>query len=269
VDLARDLRTTALWLAEPGDWLLRRLRGRPDLPPLWLRRHVGPVGQFEHAGRAMAELIQRLGLVREGDRMLDVGCGCGGMVPYLCGLSGPSGSYVGFDVHAPSIRWCNGHYALDRRLRFELAAVTSPYGDNSSAQPASSYRFPVADGEADFILVKSVFTHLLEASARHYLAEIRRTLRPGRSALVTAFLFDEAVRPPAFPHPDEHPEERSGVRWLRRVRPEAAVAYERRLFERMVAEAGLAVQSFLPGFWPGTAAHPSGQDCLIVGVAQA
>jgi SAM-dependent methyltransferase len=266
-DLARGLRTAALWLLWPADLLVRRLSGRGGLPPLWLRRHAGPVGGFESAARDMEALLRQLQLVSAGDQVLEIGCGCGAMLPAFARLLGPEARYVGFDVHAPSIRWCRRSFAADGRFRFELAEVASPYGDPSSRQPIQAYRFPLDDGAADFILAKSVFTHLLESEARHYLREIRRTLRAGRLALITVFLFDGAggVRPPAFPFPEGD----SPVRWLRPLRPEAAVAFDRGAFEKMIAEAGLTLREMVPGFWPGIAPVPRGQDILILGLPEA
>lgn len=267
-DAVRNLRTAALWLLGPTDLLIRRLGGRGDLPPLWLRRHAGPVGGFESAARSMEALLRQLHLVRPGDQILEIGCGCGAMLPAFTRLLGPEGRYVGFDVHAPSISWCRKHFAADPRFRFELAEIASPYGDPSHRQPAQAYRFPLDAAAADFILAKSVFTHLLEGEVRHYLGEIRRTLRPGRLALITVFLFDgsgpAAVRPPAFPFPHGD----SFVRWLRPLRPRAAVAFDRGFFEGMIAEAGLTLREMVPGFWPGTAPVPQGQDVLILGLPE-
>jgi SAM-dependent methyltransferase len=267
-DAVRNLRTSALWLLGPADLLIRRLSGRGDLPPLWLRRHAGPVGGFESAARNMEALLRQLQLVRETDQILEIGCGCGAMLPAFTRLLGPEGRYVGFDVHAPSVRWCRRHFSADPKFRFELAEIASPYGDPSNLQPAQAYRFPLDDGAADFILAKSVFTHLLEEEVRHYLEEIRRTLRPGRLALITAFLFDgsgpAAVRPPAFPFPNSD----SSVRWLRPLRPQAAIAFDRGFFEGMIAEAGLTLRELVPGFWPGTALVPQGQDVLILGLPE-
>ena len=113
------------------------------------------------------------------------------MVGEIARRLGPEGRYIGFDVHAPSIQWCRQRYAADPRLTFEIADVASVYGE-ASGSSAASYRFPVGDGQADFVLAKSVFTHLLEEDARRYLEEARRVLRRGGGAIVTAFLFDES-----------------------------------------------------------------------------
>jgi SAM-dependent methyltransferase len=263
-DFLRNVRTAALWLLGPADWLYRRLRGHAGLPPLWLRRHAGPVGDFESAACDMEAILRQLQLVRTTDQILEIGCGCGAMLPAFGRMLGPEGRYVGFDVHPPSIVWCRRHFATDPRFRFELAEIASPYGDPSHQRTTQAYHFPLAGGSADFILAKSVFTHLLEEEARHYLREIRRTLRPGRLALITVFLFDgsgpAAVKPPGFPFPKGD----SPMRWLRPLRPRAAIAFDRGFFEGMIAEAGLALREMVPGFWPGTALVPQGQDILIL-----
>lgn len=282
-DLAVSARTLVLRLGGPIDWTLRRLRGRGHLPPLWLRRHSGPLSHCESAARAAAAILDRLGLVEEGDLVVDLGCGWGSMAQTLGQRMGERGRYLGLDIHEPSIRWCRRQWAGDPRFRFERAEVASPYAAGTAAGaldprdpsagagrasmaagPVGSYRFPVADGAAGFVLAKSLFTHLLEAEARHYLAEIRRVLGTGRRALVTAFLFAGGkVRPPAFAHP-RHAGTVEPVRWRRAARPRAAVAYDRDRFDEMIAEAGLTTTAFVPGFWPGTDRPPAGQDTLVL-----
>jgi SAM-dependent methyltransferase len=263
-DALRRARTTLLWLAGPADFVWRLSRGRRRLPPVWLRRHAGPVRGFERAAADMAGLVDQFGLLRESDTVLDAGCGAGAMVPELLRRLSPAGRYVGFDVHAPSIRWCRRRYAGDPRLRFEMAAIASPYG-SPTGEPASHFRFPASDAEADLVLAKSLFTHLERPEACRYLSEIRRVLRPGRAALVTTFLFDgdgptmDLVRR-EFPFEDP----RSRRRYRSRLRPTAAIAYPRADFDGMVEEAGLRVQWMVPGFFPGSS-PVTGQDTLLLG----
>jgi len=255
-------RTLAYRIASPAERAWRRVAGREPLPPLWLRRHTGPVARFEIAARETAEFLDRLGLARPGDTVVDIGCGAGAMVPQFARRLGPEGRYVGFDVHAPSIDWCRARYAHDPRMSFTLAEIASAYGTASGA-PATSFRFPIEGAAADLVLAKSVFTHLLAPEAAHYLAETGRVLKPGSAAVVTAFLFEASpaglplVRR-AFPFGD------SVVRWRLRARPTAAVAYERSAFEGMVAAAGLRVQWMSPGYFPGSASV-TGQDTLLLG----
>jgi SAM-dependent methyltransferase len=245
----RQLRSAGLWVLGPADSFRRWTAGRECLPPLWLRRQTGPVHVFESAAREMADRIDGLGLLRAGDLVLDLGCGPGAMVSYFASRLGARGRYVGVDVHAASIRWCRKRFRHDPRFRFERVSASGP--------------LPVADGQASFILAKSLFTHLLETDARRMLAELRRVISPGRSALLTAFLFErgEGERGAAsyFPFTSGS----GAVRWRRRANPGSAVAIERLRFLRWIADAGLSVGRFDPDFWPGEAA-PRGQDLLVV-----
>jgi ubiquinone/menaquinone biosynthesis C-methylase UbiE len=208
----------------------------------------------------MAEFLDRLGLPRDGDTVLDIGCGPGAMVPHFRERLGGAGKYVGFDTHGPSIQWCCRNFAGDSRLSFHHA-------DCSGTQNGAvlKYKFSVADGAADLVLAKSVFTHLLEPVARHYLLEIHRTLRRGGAAVITAFLFDDtgpgkdAVRD-LFPQA----EAAGAIRWRSRLRPTAAVAYSKSRFTGMVEGAGLRLQWMSNGFFPGCD-RLLGQDTLLIG----
>jgi SAM-dependent methyltransferase len=243
----------ALRAAGPFDALRRRATGRSGLPPLWLRRHTGPLRHVASAAAEMAELLARRDLVAPGCRVLDIGCGAGMMAVELARMVGPEGRYVGSDIHIPSIRWCRSRFRGDARLRFEVA--------DAGAGP-----LPGATGQADLVLAKSLFTHLTEEEAGVCLAEIRRALALGGTALITAFLFDGAAGAAAasayFPFGNAD----GSSRWRWKARPRSAIAFDRSRFEALVSRAGLEVRELLPSFWPG-AAEPSGQDILLVGYA--
>src|SRR5262249_10873846 len=135
-----------------------------------------PVEKTESAAFEMAALLKSMDQVRDDDLVLDIGCGPGMMAPWFARMLGGAGRYVGFDTDLESIEWCRTRFRDDDRLRFEVS--------NTGA------RFPVLQRPAGFVLAKSIFTHLTAAEARDCLVEIRRVLAPGRTALVTAFLFD-------------------------------------------------------------------------------
>lgn len=69
---------------------------------------------------------------REGERVLDVGCGCGQTSLALADLVGASGEVVGVDVSAPMLARARARGAGIAQLRFELAdaahaALGGPY----------------------------------------------------------------------------------------------------------------------------------------------
>lgn len=256
-DLAVAGRTAALRLLSPVERLAGALRpgaGTEDqkLPPLWLRRHAGPVRAFRASAEQAVSLLERLGWLHPGLRVLDFGCGPGSLVPLLAAVLGPEGRYRGLDIHAPSIEWCRRAFAGDERFSFERI------------DPRVSGAWPAAVGSWDLLLAKSVFTHLLEPEATHALAEIRRALAPGGRAMVTAFLFEGSRfagrELPWFPCPGPT----AAVRWRRATRPTAAVAVDRATFFDWIAAAGLRVEATITGFHPGGSEPPTGQDTLLL-----
>jgi ubiquinone/menaquinone biosynthesis C-methylase UbiE len=259
VEALRRFRSAALRAVGPLERILRS-RSEGDLPPLWLRLHAGPVKHFVSSAEQTASTIRELALLRPSDAVLDVGCGPGAMARELQTLLSPQGRYVGFDVHRESIDWCRKRFAADQRFTFELAEIRTPFSQRSAGR-LEGFRFPASDEDCDLVLAKSVFTHMLEPETAHYLREISRVLRPGRAALVTAFLFDpELSQVSAFPF--RSADER--VRWRVRARPHAAVAYSRGLFESLARSAGLRIQHFIRGFYPGDSPKPFGQDVLVL-----
>ena len=265
--LLRLTRIGALALLGPLDWVHRRITSAIDrgrVPPMWLRRHSGPIWAFDRAAGEIAATIAVLNLLQDDAAVLDVGCGCGSMAVEFQRMLGRSGTYVGFDVHGPSIRWCKKRFATDSRFRFELAVLSTAWSDGPNR--AVEYRFPLNDGSAGFVLVKSVFTHLLERESQRYLREIRRVLQPGGAALLTAFLLEEggvvpqAFRPPELTFPyGAHP-----LWWRVKSRPVAAVAYEKTYFLGMVEAANLRVERLIRGSWSGRGPSPNLQDIIIV-----
>lgn len=246
------LRTVREWTFRVIGLLERRSRrSSAARAPLWLRRHTGPLAYVERSASGTLRFITSLDLVSDGATVLDGGCGFGVMAEPIATLLGPAGKYVGFDRHVPSVRWAQRHIAgSDSRLRFVALYID-----------ASTARFPLGDGEVDLFLAKSLFTHLTTRAAMRALSETARVLKEtsGR-ALITTFLFDVASIPSL---PVSYSGEDPRVRWLVRARPEAAIAYQRDLFEELIRDAGLKILEFIPGFWPGRP-ELDGQDLLLL-----
>src|SRR5919199_768944 len=169
-------RRMALRLAQPLDSFHQRLAGATDLPPLWLRKHVGPIAGYDRARGEVAAYIACRAPIAPKHTVLDVGCGTGALVPDVLRALGPSGRYIGFDVHPPSISWAREKYGRDPRTSFSVAELYTPYYSPGQKLSALQYSFPADDASVHRVLAKSVFTHLLEPEAAHYLSEIARVL---------------------------------------------------------------------------------------------
>ncbi len=88
-------------------------------------------------------------------------------------------------------------------------------------------------------------------------------LAPGRSAVVTALLFEKGEKEVLCARDFPFVSADGGERWRWKARPESGVAFERGRFLNIVGESGLRVDWFVPGFWPGED-KPRGQDLLFL-----
>jgi SAM-dependent methyltransferase len=167
--------------------------------------------------------------LQPGSNVLDIGCGCGRNARSL--IRNPLVlRYTGFDIIRENIEWCNQFLAPLAR-----AAANFLHYDVFSAEynPGAVLRgvdvvFPCEDRDAGLIFANSVFTHLLEPDARHYLREIARTLKPGGHALLSI-----------------HTKVPDGARF---VGTETRIDMTPEYFLELAAEAGLACVRSIEGF---------------------
>jgi SAM-dependent methyltransferase len=236
------------------------------IPPEALRKLVGG-GDFIAVGNEFVRHYTAVGGLHPEARVLDLGCGCGRMAVPLSGFL-TTGTYDGFDVNAEAISWCRDNITV-QHPNFEFThvdAYNSLYNPKGTVI-AETYRFPYADSVFDFALASSLFTHLIWAETRNYLAETQRVLRPGGRALFTFYLLSpESERLIA--------EGRSRLRFPvdgDRCRLEAAnnparvVAYAEREARDLFANAGLVIRDIHFGRWPGRADTLTAQDLIIAG----
>ena len=124
-------------------------------------------GNFSAIGQIHSDLFRMLGL-RDGMRLLDLGCG-----------SGRTAAAV----------------ARDFNIEYHGVDVVQKLLDYAKAHTPAHYRYshveqiqiPDEDASADMICAFSLFTHLLHEETYRYLEECRRVLKPG-GRLVFSFL---------------------------------------------------------------------------------
>jgi ubiquinone/menaquinone biosynthesis C-methylase UbiE len=263
VKFLRYVRNTGLVALGPLDYLARAVKGKADLPPLHLRRYVGPLRSFESSGAEFMEYLRSLAGLRRGERVLDIGCGCGQMALHLKNYLDEGGSYAGVDIHGPSIRWCRQKIAQrHKNFHFAHIDVRNLAYNPSGAQRAETYQFPFEDRSFDLILLKSVFTHMRPLEVSNYVGEVARLLKNDGRCLATFFLLnDEQARLAndlAFNYGEGE------WRYVHEHSPESAVAYDEHFIMTLLEQYGLAVEKKIYGTWSGREDGLSYQDILIL-----
>jgi SAM-dependent methyltransferase len=197
-----------------------------------------------------------------GNTIVDVGCGTG-----LLGIAGEpmvsnGGRYIGLDVSSENIEFCRSHYP--REFEFMLVeASNAMYAPDQSPQPRP---WTLGNESADMVTALSVWTHLREEDALFYMKEVRRVLKPGRVAIVTAFVLDDGYEASlehrstavgryhmtvqdrwVFTEPAYGSSTCFAPAWA--TVPESAIGITREGFDDLVADAGLELVEFHPGNW--------------------
>lgn len=139
---------------------------------------------FLVVGDAWAQVVSHY--TPENATVLDIGCGCGRTARVLVNNRWIH-RYVGFDVIRQNVDWCNRFIAPHWRGTAEFHwfdLYSREYNPNGAIQ-AKDLTFPCENGAVDVIFAASVFTHLLEPDAIHYLNEISRVLSFRGAALLS------------------------------------------------------------------------------------
>jgi len=263
ISLLRTIRNAGLVALGPVDYVARVVQGKRELPPLHLRRYVGPLRTFESSGAEFMGYLRSLAGLRPSERVLDIGCGCGQMALHLKNYLDQNGGYVGVDIHRPSIDWCQQKIA-QRHTNFQFAHIdvrNLAYNPNA-AQRAEAYQFPFADRSFDLILLKSVFTHMRPPEVSNYLSEVARLLKSDGRCLATFFLLNEEQARLANDLAFNYGE--GEWRYVHEHSPESAVAYDESFVMQLLEKYGLAVEKKIYGSWSGREDGLSYQDMLLL-----
>ncbi len=122
----------------------------------------------------------------ENATVLDIGCGCGRTARCLINNRWIR-KYIGFDVVETSIKWCQKFLEppWQGAAKFYWFDLYSAEYNPTAAMKAEELRFPADDRCVDVVFAASLFTHLLEPDARHYLKEIGRVLSKRGTAILS------------------------------------------------------------------------------------
>lgn len=225
------------------------------VPPreLW----VGPQDPFIHFVRWIWEFRAYLVLLcdmRRDAAVLELGCNHGRTMLGLLDYLRPPGRYDGLDILPRQVAFAEQSiHATYPHCRFTLADIHNDLYNPNGRVRAESYVFPYQDATFDVAFAASLFTHLAPAATRNYLRQTRRVLKPGGRCLFSFFVLDYYHGPGTSAwsgYEFNHPLGReTDVAIYNPAMPEQLIAYRSTRIEALAAEAGLAVQRILPGFW--------------------
>jgi SAM-dependent methyltransferase len=81
-----------------------------------------------------------------------------------------------------------------RNFQFYQIDIYDKHYNPAGHCKASEYRFPFPDDSFDFVMLGSVFTHMLPDGVRNYLSEIRQVLAPGGRCMISYFFLNDETR---------------------------------------------------------------------------
>jgi SAM-dependent methyltransferase len=166
---------------------LERLDTGQEPPGYWRALHWGLFAdpdvhdddpdRYVAAGEAMTERIVEAAAVKDGNRVLDVGCGFGGTVDHLA-TRNPGCTLAGLNIDERQLR-------AARRLLADFGRSAQ-----ASATPfitADGCQLPVAGGSLDHLLAVECIFHF--PSRKTFFKEAARVLRPGGTLALSDFLL--------------------------------------------------------------------------------
>jgi ubiquinone/menaquinone biosynthesis C-methylase UbiE len=153
----------------------------------------------QSAEREVERLMAVCGL-NEGSSLLDIGSGQGRLAIGIQRRLPNIKHYIGVDVHAPSVAWCNRHIGRLSRLRFMHINVHNARYNKKGEPVDSRFHLPFVAASFDIVYLYAVFTNMTAQQVSVYLGEIARVLKPNGRMFAT-FYVEENV-----PDYEENPE---------------------------------------------------------------
>ena len=165
------------------------------------------------------------------------------------------------------VDWCREKYtAKYPNFRFHLIDVYNGLYNPVGRYRATEYRFPFEDEQFDFVVLNSVFTHMVAEEVQNYLREVARVLKTGGRCLISFFLVNEE----SLGLIEE------GKNWIKlshrmgpmlamsEARPELAIGYDEEYVNELYQSHGLAIRRpIYYGSWCGRKHFLSCQDQIV------
>jgi SAM-dependent methyltransferase len=269
ISLLHRGRQWAYILLEPLDSLWRLINHMQKYPPIRLRRHAGRLGTMDGPGCEFAVLLKLLVGLKPGQKIWDLGCGCG-LLEVALEECGWQGEVIGTDIHLPSIKWARRNLSARRpSWRFLHADIYHKAYWPKGRMNVHLWLNTFAEKEFNLIIAKSFFTHVLPDEFDAYLSAVSQRLASRGIALLTFFILDGppdsrvTIRPPAIRFTPAGGEQDYAVKHP--ASPSSAVAYGQAYLLKKLKEHRLTLCGDIQwGWWRGISDGLSFQDIVIV-----
>jgi SAM-dependent methyltransferase len=243
----------------------------PMVPPV-SEMFDGPtsVDEFKKNGEEFLEIYKHVCGLRPSEAMLDVGCGIGRKTLPLTQYLNEVGRYEGIDIVSAGVQWCSAQITPRfPNFKFQQIDVYNKHYNPQGKNDPAEYRFPFSDQTFDFVMLGSVFTHMLPAEMINYLSEVHRVLRIGGRCLITYFLLNEESlqKIDAGKSSLDFKYTYDKYRTISEDIPELAIAFDETWIIDRYREVGVEVKRLDYGSWCARQSYLSYQD-LILGVKE-
>ncbi len=123
--------------------------------------------------------------------ILEVGSGMGRIARAIAQFLEQSGHYDGIDIVKTGVEWCTRVITKNYpNAKFQQINLYNKHYNPKGTYKAVDFQFSFEDERYDFVVLISVFTHMLLDEVEHYLAEIARVLKKGGCCYITYFLIN-------------------------------------------------------------------------------
>jgi len=239
------------------------------VPPLSLM-YDGPAGykEFKENGAECLKYYIELCGLGPHEAILDIGSGTGRKTLPLLGYLSEPGSYLGMEIVKSGVDWCQEKYAAFPNFKFQEIDVYNELYNPQGTCKAAEYKFPLSDQQFDFVVLNSVFTHMMPDEVENYLSEISRVLKKGGRCLISFFLINDESQTliEAGVSSKDLKHKFGRARAVSESQPELAIGYEEDFVLDLYRRVELEVrQPISYGSWCGREHHLSYQD-LVVGI---
>jgi ubiquinone/menaquinone biosynthesis C-methylase UbiE len=222
--------------------------------------------EFKANGEEFLKIYKEICGLQPDEKMLDVGSGIGRKTLPLTQYLNDKAVYDGIDITKAGIEWCREKITPRfPNFRFQQIDVYNKVYNPLGKYPPSKYKFPFGDESFNFVMLGSVFTHMMPTDIKNYLSEVRRVLTKGGRCLISYFLLnEESLR---LIEAGESALDLKYVfddyRTISREVPEQAIALDENLIRDIYRKLGLKIMRLDYGSWCGRANYLSYQDLIL------